>query len=72
MDLLYRVDQDAIKWQQDEFSPVYSLNNFYKNANSQNIPFHNGSGLIRNSDFISNGDLGGKNSAGRVKINPNH
>lgn len=63
-----REDHNRIRWEQNEFSPIHSVGNFYKNSTPESTPFFNRSGQPRNGNVFSKGDIGGTNATGRVII----
>jgi len=63
-----REDLNRIRWEENEFSPIYSHGNFYKNTNNLHSPFLNRSGQSRNNNTISKGDLGGKNATSGISL----
>jgi hypothetical protein len=63
-----RSDYNRIRWEQNEFSPIHSVGNFYKNSTQVSTPFFNRSGQPRTVNVFSKGDVGGTNATGRIII----
>lgn len=63
-----RTELNQIQWQENEFSPIFSIGNFYKNSTYLIPPFLNRSGQPHYGSIFSVGDIGGRNAAGRVRI----
>ena len=65
-----RGENNRVRWEENPFSAIYSIGNFYKNASPEVPPFFNRSGQPRHRNVFSAGDMGGTNADGRKALIP--
>ncbi len=64
----YNESSNNIKWENQPFNSISSFGNFFKNTPERSNPFFNRSNEPKTTDIITRGDIGGKNSSGRITI----
>lgn len=65
----YNQEQNRIRWEENEFSMIYSIGNVYKNSNTLRTAFFNRSNKPFNVKYIESiGDLGGLLGEERKKL----
>ncbi len=58
-----------VKWESSAFNSIYSVGNFFKNADQINYPFHNRSGHIHRENVRSIQDIGGTSGLSKKYLN---
>jgi hypothetical protein len=65
----YNAEENRIRWEENEFSMIYSIGNVFKNSDTTRTVFFNRSNIPFNVRYIESiGDLGGVLGEGRKKL----
>ena len=65
----YYADENRVRWEENEFSTIFSIGNVFKNSDITRTAFYNRSNTPFNVKYIeSNGDLGGVLGEGRKRL----